>query len=393
MLPEHFKNQAVVEKVCELLQMKSSKEVDIAPLAKFTNSLATLKKQVNIAVIGKYVKQVRQDTKVDKQEGSGEKKPVIYLESYKSVHEALCHAGVKNDAQVEVNYFEYDEFNQRNIKDKLSKFDGVLVPGGFGDRGMDDLIHCIKHVRESQIPFFGICLGLQLAVIEFTRNVLKIKGANSEEFDPDCRQRKENVIYLMGRWYEYRTGQMVYRDEQTQKGGTMRLGLKPCLLNPGTKAYDIYRNTFDEANSKENKVYHYPEVPLRQSVEIYRDAFSNLDEASLTKMEKEIKNKNLMTIYERHRHRYEINPDYHESLTKPSAKGNDYFIISGDAPSFSTGGETLPPHIVEIMELKHHPWHVGCQFHPEFLSRPLRPHPLFLGFIKAAIKFQKSRKN
>jgi CTP synthase len=390
MLPEHFDNQKLVDKVCELLRIENIGPVNIKALSKFTRSFEKLKKNINIAIVGKYVNQAKRSGQENDLLDEG-KRNSIYLESYKSVQEALCHAGVKRDAKVEVTYLEYDELSPETMAEKLSPYDGVLVPGGFGGRGMEELITTIRHLRENEIPFFGICLGLQLAVIEYAKHILKIDGANSIEFDPDCKAKGGDVIYLMNCWYEYRSGQVVFRDERSNIGGTMRLGLKPCLLVPGTKAYDAYRITYNEANKSKEAVYRYKEVALRQSVIDYRYSFHKLDPESLAKTEEDIEKRNLMTIYERHRHRYEINPAFHKRLTEPNSPGDDYFVLSGEAPSFTTPGIELPPRIVEIMELQNHPWFVGCQFHPEFLSRPLKPHPLFLGFIDAAIKFDEKR--
>ncbi|MDR1165126.1 MAG: CTP synthase [Deltaproteobacteria bacterium] len=389
-LPAHFRDQSLVEKVCQLLKLGKGAPVNIAPLTQFTASLSKLKKKVKIFVIGKYVDQNK--TKgAQAREKDENKKAQIYRESYKSVHEALCHAGVKLNSQVEIVYLESSELNGANAAQKLADCGGALIPGGFGQRGTAELISVIQYLRESQIPFFGICLGLQLAVIEFARHVLKIRGVNSEEFNPKCRKAKKNVIYLMESWYEYREGKLAIRDEDTEKGGTMRLGLKPCLLTPKTKAYDVYRGVYDRANRRAEEAFRYLEVPLGESELVFPKAINNLDPQSLKATEAEIATRKLMTIYERHRHRYEINPQFHELLTTPR-EGQDHFVISGEAPKFKVGDSPEPPRIAEIMELKRHPWFVGCQFHPEFLSRPLRPHPLFLGFIEAALKFQERAK-
>jgi len=196
-----------------------------------------------------------------------------------------------------------------NAKDLLGDADGILIPGGFGDRGIDGKIHAIKYAREQRIPLLGICLGMQLAVVEFARNVLGYADAHSAELDPDT---SHPVIDLMPE-----------QKDIEDLGGTMRLGLYPCQLTKGTKAHEAYGEDM---------------------------------------------------INERHRHRYEYNNEYRQAL---SDKG---LIISGLSPD---------GHLVEMIELSGHPWLVGCQFHPEFKSRPNRPHPLFSGLVKAALENKK----
>ena len=196
----------------------------------------------------------------------------------------------------------------------MKGLDGILVPGGFGSRGVEGKIECIRYARENNIPFFGICLGMQCAVIEFARNVCGI-NANSEEFDPHA---VEPVIYLMKEWYDFRTKKTECRDEESDKGGTMRLGAYPCKVLKNTKAYEAY---------------------------------------------------NTVNIEERHRHRFEFNNKYIDTYK------NKGLVLSGLAPDDS---------LVEIVELPDHPWFLGCQFHPEFKSRPMDPHPLFREFIAAA---------
>jgi CTP synthase len=400
-LPEIFREQRLVDTVKKLLLLENTKEPDIAPLNNFVKTLYTLgsredpalyeKNLIKILIVGKYVNQNRKKLALSDQDldqATGKLNCEIYLESYKSVHEALSHAGVKLNKMVEVTYIESDEIKSGNIDDKLRGYDGVLIPGGFDFRGTDELIMVIEHIRKHKIPFFGICFGLQLAVIEYAKNVLGISKATSEEFNPESRNDGTNIIYLMERWFEYHTGDIELRDISTPKGGTMRLGLEPCLLIPGTKAHDIYRETIDEGNRREEAAYHYPEVPLRDSHNHFKPFkdLSTINEDNLQEVERYIESNNMFTIYERHRHRFEINPAFHTRLTDPTLGKTDHLIISGEAPKFKKPDAEMPPHIVEIMELKNHPWFVGCQFHPEFLSRPLRPHPLFLGFIGAAIK-------
>ncbi|MGC9021993.1 MAG: CTP synthase, partial [Dissulfurimicrobium sp.] len=251
--------------------------------------------RVRIAMVGKYVD---------------------LTESYKSLNEALFHGGVANSAEVEIDFINSEEMYGKELEDRLSMADGVLVPGGFGSRGIAGKLEAITYARKNNIPFFGICLGMQLAVIEFARNVAGIPMADSTEFAPST---PDPVIYLMREWFDYQTGKIEKRDEGSDLGGTMRLGAYPCRFVAGTKAHAAYKK--DE-------------------------------------------------IFERHRHRYEFNNDYRERLEGAG------LILSGLSPN----GE-----LVEIVELPGHPWFVGCQFHPEFKSRPLDPHPLFAAFIQAAL--------
>ncbi|MBF0111529.1 MAG: CTP synthase [Desulfamplus sp.] len=251
---------------------------------------------VTIAIVGKYVD---------------------LTESYKSLNEALTHGGVSNDAKVNLMFVDSGTLNHDNLKEKLSGADGILVPGGFGSRGVEGKILAVQYARENKIPFFGICLGMHMAVIEFARNIAGMEDAHGEEFD---EHTPYPVIYLMKEWYDEQTKKMEKRDSSSDKGGTMRLGAYPCHLLPETIAMTAYR--------EEN-------------------------------------------ISERHRHRYEFNNAYKERLEKAG------LIISGTSPD----GE-----LVEIVELKDHPWFLGCQFHPEFKSRPSNPHPLFREFIKACLK-------
>ncbi len=248
-------------------------------------------------------------------------KYVDLTESYKSLHEALVHGGVANDAKVELRYVSAEEIEEKGAEELLAGCHGILVPGGFGNRGVAGKIKAITYAREQKIPFFGICLGMQLAVVEFARNIVGMADADSAEFSPHTGHP---VIYLMKEWFDYRTNRVEVRDESSNMGGTLRLGAYPCHLKPDTFAHAAYGEN---------------------------------------------------TISERHRHRYEFNPEFRESLTE---KG---LIISGTSPD-----DTL----VEIVELADHPWFLGCQFHPEFKSRPMAPHPLFKAFIKAALQYSKS---
>ncbi len=250
--------------------------------------------RVTIAIVGKYVE---------------------LKEAYKSLHEALMHGGISNHVAVELRYVNSETITPENVAATFQGADGILVPGGFGYRGVEGKIESIRHARENNIPFFGICLGMQCAVIEFSRHVAQIEGANSEEFDPEAT---EKIIYLMTGWYDFRKKAREHRDSGSDKGGTMRLGAYPCSIEQGTRAFEAYGTQH---------------------------------------------------IQERHRHRYEFNNAYRESLAQ---KG---MIFSGVSPDGN---------LVEMVELPNHPWFLGCQFHPEFQSRPMKPHPLFTAFIRAA---------
>ena len=247
-------------------------------------------------------------------------KYVDLKEAYKSLHESLIHGGIGNDAQVKLEYIAADDLETGEATAELKKCDGILVPGGFGSRGMEGKIKAITYARENKIPFFGICLGMQLAVVEFARNIAGLVNAHSTELDPDT---PEPVIYLMKEWFDFRTGTTEIRDEKSDMGGTLRLGAYPCTLIPGTLAAAAYQK-------KE--------------------------------------------ISERHRHRYEFNNVFRKQLEEAG------LVVSGTSPD-----ETL----VEMIELHDHPWFLGCQFHPEFQSKPMKPHPLFKDFIRAALENKK----
>ncbi|MCF8031476.1 MAG: CTP synthase [Desulfarculaceae bacterium] len=256
--------------------------------------------EVTIAMVGKYVD---------------------LRESYKSLNEALCHGGAANNAKVNITFVDSEEVERDGVK-VIGDVDGILVPGGFGSRGVEGKIKAVQMAREGSIPYFGICFGLHMAVIEFARNVMGWAEAHSSEIDPNTPYP---VIYLMREWFDFRTQQMERRDELTDKGGTMRLGAYPCKLVPDTLAHKAYK----------------------------------VDDVS-----------------ERHRHRYEFNNQFKEEMAD---KG---LIISGTSPDGELG---------EIAELTDHPWFLGCQFHPEFKSRPMDPHPLFREFIRAALRHKNAK--
>ncbi|MDD2904160.1 MAG: CTP synthase [Syntrophales bacterium] len=257
------------------------------------------KDRVEIGIVGKYVD---------------------LRESYKSLHEALVHGGLAHESQVALTYIDSERVEREGPEGLLGHLHGILVPGGFGVRGVEGKIHAICYARENKIPYFGICFGMQLAVIEFARHLAGITAATSEEFDPEAA---DPVIYLMREWYDYRRDAIIHRDRESEKGGTMRLGAYPCVLKEGSVAAAAY---------------------------------------------------GVVEIMERHRHRYEFNNDYRERLQEAGLG------ISGTSPN----GE-----LVEIVELQDHPWFLGCQFHPEFKSGPMRPHPLFRDYIGAALEYKR----
>ncbi|GFK95136.1 CTP synthase [Fundidesulfovibrio magnetotacticus] len=292
-LPLKLYAEGVDQKIAILLRLPA-KNAELAAWKDLTHKLANPQGEVSIGIVGKYV-----DLK----------------EAYKSLHEALIHGGVANGVHVNLLYVNSEEVTSANVAQRLAGLDGILVPGGFGSRGVEGKIAAIRHARENKIPFFGICLGMQLACIEFARNVLGLTEANSEEFN---RLSPDPVIYLMREWYDFRTKKIEKRDMDSEMGGTMRLGAYPCVVQPDTKAMEAYGKA---------------------------------------------------QIDERHRHRYEFNKAYHARMAE---KG---MVFSGLSPDES---------LVEIVELPGHPWFLGCQFHPEFKSSPMKPHPLFREFIRAA---------
>jgi CTP synthase len=268
---------------------------------RIVKSLKDPKSSVTIAIVGKYVD---------------------LTESYKSLNEALRHGGIPNDCRVNLEFIDSEKIHENNCREIVGDADGILVPGGFGSRGIEGKICTAKYAREEKIPYFGICLGMQIAVIEFARNIAGLKDAHSQEFD---KNTPFPVIYLMTEWYDEKTGTLQKRDITSDKGGTMRLGAYPCDIKKDSLAYTAY---------------------------------------------------GISSISERHRHRYEFNNAFKEKLEE---KG---LVISGTSPD----GE-----LVEMVEVKDHPWFLGCQFHPEFKSRPMNPHPLFREFIRASLAYSKTR--
>ena len=288
--PIRFNKEKLDKIVLKYFKLKSKKNVNLNPWKKITNVVLKTKPKVNIGLIGKYVN---------------------LKDAYKSLDEALIHGGIDNNVKVNLIRIESDKLKPNEIKEKLKNISGILIPGGFGKRGTEGKIEAIKYARQNKIPFLGICYGMQMAVIEYARNVLKIKKATSSEFS----KTGVNVIGLIHEWN--RDGK-IFKGSKKELGGTMRLGLYEAKLKKNSLIQKIYRSN---------------------------------------------------SINERHRHRYEVNIDYKDKFED---KG---LIFSGMSPDHK-----LP----EIIELKNHPWFVGVQFHPEFKSRPLNPHPLFSSFIKAA---------
>ena len=289
--PISFNKEKLDERVLKYFKLKSRKRLNLLPWKKITRLVLNTKKNVNIAIIGKYVE---------------------LKDAYKSLDEALIHGGIANNLKVNLIRIESDFLRPEEIKSKLKYVSGILIPGGFGKRGTEGKIAAINYVRKNKIPFLGICFGMQMAVIEFARNKLNIKNATSSEFGPS----KASVVGLISEWTK--DGKLM-KGTVKNLGGTMRLGSYEARLKKDTKISEIYKS---------------------------------------------------LKIHERHRHRYEVNVNYKKDFEK---KG---MIFSGMSPD-----NKLP----EIVELKEHPWFIGVQFHPEFKSRPLEPHPLFSSFIKAAI--------
>ena len=255
-------------------------------------------KKVSIAIVGKYV-----DLK----------------DSYKSLNEALDHAGIKNLAKVEINMIDAAKITGGNVSKILESCQAVLIPGGFGSRGIEGMITACKYAREKKLPYFGICLGMQIAIIEYSRNILNLKNANSTEFN---KKTKFPVIGLVTEWTDA-SGKIEQRTENSNLGGTMRLGGQKCLIKKHSLSHKLYKK---------------------------------------------------LTITERHRHRYEVNPEFKANL------------ISG---GMDIVGTSLDGNLAEMIEIKKHPWFIGCQFHPEFTSNPRDGHPLFNDFIAKAIKIKR----
>jgi CTP synthase len=289
--PIVFAEQGVDEMALRLLNLEhTTGPRDMSRWTQMVGRLKHPKHQVSIGLVGKYVE---------------------YEDSYKSLKEALLHGGLAHEAKVNITWIESERLAWPDAIATLERFDGILVPGGFGKRGVEGMLCAIRYARECRVPYFGICLGMQTMVIEYARNVCGLANANSTEFDPATNNR---VIYKLR--------ELKGVDEL---GGTMRLGAYPCVLQEGSVARAAYGAS---------------------------------------------------AISERHRHRYEFNREFEGVLKEHGLK---------------LTGETPDGVYVEICELADHPWYLGCQFHPEFKSKPLEPHPLFSSFVGAALDQQKRK--
>jgi CTP synthase len=293
-VPLVFHQEGLDHKIVELLNIWT-RAPKLEAWEEVVHSFKAPQHEVTIAIVGKYVN---------------------LIESYKSLNEALHHGGVANRSKVNLYFVDSEKLEEGTCGDVLSRADGILVPGGFGSRGIEGKICAARYARTNRVPYFGICLGMQIAVIEFARHVVGLDQANSSEFD---ELTPDPVIYLMTEWFDERSRMLQRRDASSEKGATMRLGSYPCRLAADSMAHHAY----------------------------------GCDE-----------------IAERHRHRYEFNNAY---VARLAEKG---LVFSGMSPA----GD-----LVEIVELKDHPWFLGCQFHPEFKSKPMSPHPLFRDFIRAAL--------
>ncbi|MDB4533286.1 CTP synthase [Vicingaceae bacterium] len=289
-VPNLMKEEGLDKVVLDKLSLDHKEEPMLTAWNEVLSKIQEPKNKVSIGLIGKYIE---------------------LKDSYKSIAEALIHAGAHNETEVDIQWIHSEGVNNDNAAKKLAHLDGVLVAPGFGERGIEGKIATIKYARENKMPFFGICLGMQAAVVEFARNVLNHADAHSTEMEPDTTNP---VIYLM--------------EEQrdiTEKGGTMRLGAYPCSIDTGSNVFDAYGET---------------------------------------------------NISERHRHRYEFNNDYKAA-----------YIAAG----MKTTGINPNNNLVEIVEIEDHPWFVGVQFHPEYKSTVINPHPLFVNFIKATTLVKEQR--
>ncbi|MBL6746739.1 MAG: CTP synthase [Pseudomonadales bacterium] len=268
-------------------------KADYSEWDRVVDSQLNPEREVKLAMVGKYME---------------------LLDAYKSLNEAIIHAGIQTRTKVNISYIDSSDLMEQGVE-LLHGHDAILIPGGFGERGFEGKIHATKFARENNIPFLGICLGLQAAVVDYARHVANLKDANSTEFEKDC---ENPVIALISEWTTA-AGTTEVRDENSDLGGTMRLGGQKCVLDPDSATFECYQQE---------------------------------------------------EIIERHRHRYEFNNDYLDILS---------------AAGLKLVGKSADGMLVEVIEIPDHPWFIGCQFHPEFTSTPREGHPLFTGFIKAAI--------
>jgi CTP synthase len=299
-IPIELNYQKVDEIILEKLKFKSLKKANLNDWKRVIKEDLEPKDSVKISMVGKYTD---------------------LADAYKSLNEALKHGGFKNNLKVDIDYVDSEKLNLKNVHNKLKNSDAVLVPGGFGERGIEGMVCAVQYARTKLIPYLGICLGMQIAVIEFARNVAKLKSANSTEFNDTT---KFPVVGLISEWLDLE-GSVKRRDSSSDLGGTMRLGAQECHLEKNSLTRNLYKKS---------------------------------------------------KIKERHRHRYEVNNNLIDALT---------------TMGLSVVGKSADKMLVEVIEIKTHPWFVGCQFHPEFTSDPRKGHPLFSGFIKAA-KMNKCKK-
>src|SRR5947208_1341820 len=285
-LVDHGLDELIVEK----LNLKA-KPLEISDWRQMLQRIKNPAQEVTIAVVGKYIK---------------------HHDAYKSVYEALDHAGIALNTRVVVRKVEAEDIEREGAERVLSGVDGVLVPGGFGYRGIAGKIEAVRYARDRHVPFFGICLGLQCGVVEFARNVMGLAGANTTEIDQNCRHP---VVCLLDEQYDI-----------VDMGGTMRLGSYPCVLVEGSRAHQAY---------------------------------------------------GCLEVHERHRHRYELNNQYRDQLAEHG------FLVSGTSPD---------GHLVEVIELRDHPWFLAVQCHPEFKSKPTKAHPLFRAFVQASLERRDTKK-
>jgi CTP synthase len=297
-IPLAFADEKVDEIILRHLHLDMTGPRNLEKWSAMLTRMQNPKDEIDIALVGKYVE---------------------YEDSYKSLKEALLHGGIAHNVKVNIHWIEAESFEKGRLEQELEEFDGILVPGGFGKRGIEGMINAIEFARVRKVPYFGICLGMQTMVIEYARNVCGMPEANSTEFNSNTPQR---VIYKLR--------ELKGVDEL---GGTMRLGAWPCILKPGSFAYKAYGE---------------------------------------------------IEISERHRHRYEFNREFEHALTSKGLK------ITGETKA-KANAQGTPEMYVEICEIEDHPFYLGCQFHPEFKSKPLEPHPLFSAFVAAARKYRAHR--
>ena len=283
-VPLALEEEGLAEQVIKRLKIQC-KEKDMHDWEDMVRRSKKLSHHTRIALVGKYIE---------------------LQDAYISVVESLKHASIYNDTKLEIKWIDSEDITEKTAGTLLKGADGIIIPGGFGSRGIEGKINAARYARENKVPYLGLCLGMQIAIIEFARHVCKLEKANSKEIDPSTPYPV--IDFLPG------------QNEYSMLGGTLRLGKYPCKLKPGTKAYGVYQEDM---------------------------------------------------ISERHRHRYEVNNEYRDVLAQNG------MIFCGTSPNDS---------IVEMIELPDHPWFVACQFHPEFKSRPNRPHPLFMGFMHAAVE-------